>query len=82
MRAQLSFALLVGIGTSFFHTPLLIEALGLTAVTVACLFIIATSISFDFTQAGVVAVSCCMQPFSDSIQIITADAMMGMQIMY
>ena len=48
----MSFALLVGIGTSFFHTHLLIEALGLTAVTVACIFIIASSTSVDFTMAG------------------------------
>ncbi|CAK0785382.1 hypothetical protein CVIRNUC_008590 [Coccomyxa viridis] len=49
---MVSFALLVGIGTSFFHTHLLIEALGLTAVTVACIFIIASSTSVDFTMAG------------------------------
>lgn len=52
MGLQVSFALLVGIGTSFFHTHLLIEALGLTAVTVACIFIIASSTSVDFTMAG------------------------------
>ena len=52
MGLQVSFALLVGIGTSFFHTRLLIEALGLTAVTVACIFIIASSTSVDFTMAG------------------------------
>ena len=52
MGLQVSFALLVGIGTTFFHTHLLIEALGLTAVTVACIFIIASSTSVDFTMAG------------------------------
>ena len=52
MDLQVSFALLVGIGTSFFLTRLLIEALGLTTVTVACIFIIASSTSVDFTMAG------------------------------
>ena len=49
---QVSFALLVGIGTSFFSTRLLVEALSLTCVTVACIFIIVASTSLDFTQAG------------------------------
>ena len=49
---QVSFALLVGIATSFFSTRLLVEALALTCVTVACIFVIVASTSLDFTQAG------------------------------
>ena len=49
---QVSFALLVGIATSFFSTRLLVEALALTCVTAACIFIIVASTSLDFTQAG------------------------------
>ena len=48
----MSFALLVGIGTSFFSTRLLVEALALTCITAACIFIIVASTSLDFTQAG------------------------------
>ena len=49
---QLSFAVLVGIGTSYFDTWLLVEALALTCITVAAIFIIVSSTSADFTQAG------------------------------
>ena len=52
---QLSFALLVGIGTSYFQTRLLVEALAMTCVTVAAIFVIVASTSFDFTQAGLLS---------------------------
>ena len=55
---QLSFALLVGIGTSYFDTRLLVEALALTCITVAAIFIVVTSTSVDFTQAGLSARQC------------------------
>ncbi|CAL5224138.1 g6771 [Coccomyxa viridis] len=48
----LSFGVLVGIGTSYFDTRLLVEALALTCVTCAAIFVIVSSTSVDFTQAG------------------------------
>ena len=58
---QLSFALLVGIGTSYFDTRLLVEALALTCVTVAAIFIVVSSTSVDFTQAGMSACQCPLE---------------------
>ena len=51
---QVSFALLVGIGTSYFSTRLLMEALAMTCITVACIFLIVSSTSVDFTQSGLI----------------------------
>ncbi len=50
---QLSFAVLVGIGTSYFDTRLLVEALAMTCITCAAVFVIVSSTSVDFTHAGV-----------------------------
>ena len=49
---QLSFAVLVGTGTSYFDTRLLVEALAMTCITCAAVFIIVSSTSVDFTHAG------------------------------
>jgi FtsH-binding integral membrane protein len=48
----LSFAFLVGSITSTFSTYLLLEAVGLTAITVGFLFVLATVTDFDFTRTG------------------------------
>lgn len=48
----LSFALIVGILTSFFRTDFILMALGLTAAAVAFIFVIAIATDFDFTLAG------------------------------
>ena len=55
---QLSFGVLVGIGTSYFDTRLLVEALALTCVTCAAIFVIVSSTSVDFTQAGTLVTRC------------------------